>query len=60
VLDELKRRRDFRGSVVYAATAFVVPQAADLLASGLALPSWVFTAATQFISRGRSVRREDP
>jgi eukaryotic-like serine/threonine-protein kinase len=45
-LDELKRRRVVRVALVYAATAFVVLQAADLLAAGLALPPWVFAAIT--------------
>jgi Tol biopolymer transport system component len=45
-LDELKRRKVVRVAVVYAATAFVILQAADLLADGLALPSWVFAAIT--------------
>jgi eukaryotic-like serine/threonine-protein kinase len=45
-LDELRRRRVVRVALVYAATAFVVLQAADLLAAGLALPSWIFAAIT--------------
>jgi TolB-like protein len=45
-LDELKRRKVIRVALVYAATAFVVLQAADLLATGLALPAWVFAAIT--------------
>jgi eukaryotic-like serine/threonine-protein kinase len=45
-LHELKRRRVVRVAIVYAATAFVVLQAADLLGSGLALPAWVFAAIT--------------
>jgi eukaryotic-like serine/threonine-protein kinase len=45
-LDELKRRRVVRVALVYAATAFVVLQTADLLAAGLALPPWVFAAIT--------------
>lgn len=45
-LDELKRRKVVRVALVYAATAFVVLQAADLLAAGLALPPWVFAAIT--------------
>jgi eukaryotic-like serine/threonine-protein kinase len=45
-LAELRRRRVVRVALVYAATAFVVLQAADLLATGLALPPWVFAAIT--------------
>jgi eukaryotic-like serine/threonine-protein kinase len=45
-LDELRRRHVVRVALVYAATAFVVLQAADLIASGLALPPWIFAAAT--------------
>jgi TolB-like protein/Flp pilus assembly protein TadD len=46
LFDELKRRKVARVAVVYAATAFVVLQAAELLASGLGLPDWVFPAIT--------------
>jgi TolB-like protein len=52
LLDELKRRKVFRVAAVYAATAFVVLQAADLLAAGLALPSWVFSAITLLLIVG--------
>jgi eukaryotic-like serine/threonine-protein kinase len=45
-LAELKRRRVIRVALVYAATAFVILQAADLLSAGLALPSWIFAAIT--------------
>jgi eukaryotic-like serine/threonine-protein kinase len=45
-LDELRRRHVVRVALVYAATGFVVLQAADLIASGLALPAWIFAAAT--------------
>jgi hypothetical protein len=45
-LGELKRRRVVRVAIVYAATAFVVLQAADLIGAGLALPQWVFAAIT--------------
>jgi hypothetical protein len=45
-LDELRRRHVVRVALVYAATGFVVLQAADLIASGLALPPWIFAAAT--------------
>jgi adenylate cyclase len=46
LLHELKRRKVVRAALVYAATAFVVLQAADLLASGLKLPGWFFPAVT--------------
>lgn len=36
----------FRVAAVYAAGAFVVLQAADLLATGLELPAWVFSTVT--------------
>lgn len=37
-LDEQRRRKVFRVAVVYAATAFVVLQAADLILPALLLP----------------------
>lgn len=37
---ELKRRKVFRVAVVYAATAFVVLQAADILLPNLGAPDW--------------------
>jgi TolB-like protein len=49
---EFKRRKVFRVAVVYAATAFVVLQAAELLASGLGLPDWVFRAITVLVVVG--------
>jgi adenylate cyclase len=52
VIRELKRRKVFRVAVVYAATAFVVLQAADLLAAGLRLPEWVFPAVTVLVILG--------
>jgi TolB-like protein len=52
LLAELKRRKVFRVAVVYAATAFVVLQAADLVAAGLALPAWVFSAITVLVIAG--------
>jgi TolB-like protein len=51
-LDELKRRKVVRVALVYAATAFVVLQAADLLGTGLALPDWVFSAITLLVVLG--------
>lgn len=42
-LSELKRRKVFRVAAVYAATAYVVIQAADLIFPRVALPSWTVT-----------------
>lgn len=52
LLAELKRRNVVRVAVVYAATAFVVLQVAELLAQGLALPEWIFRALTLLIVVG--------
>jgi TolB-like protein len=52
LIDELKRRKVVRVAVVYAATAFVVLQAADLLAAGLRLPEWVFPVVTVLLVLG--------
>jgi TolB-like protein len=41
-IQELKRRKVFRVAVVYAATAFVVLQAADLILPALLLPDWTY------------------
>jgi adenylate cyclase len=49
---ELKRRKVVRVAVVYAATAFVVLQAADLLAKGLGLPDWAFPTVTVLLVLG--------
>jgi adenylate cyclase len=49
---ELKRRKVVRVVVVYAATAFVVLQAADLLAKGLGLPAWLFPTVTVLVVLG--------
>jgi hypothetical protein len=49
---ELKRRRVVRVAAVYGATAFVVLEAAALLAAGLALPGWVFSALTVLVIVG--------
>lgn len=46
ILSELRRRNVFRIAVVYAVTAFVVLQVAQLLGQGLDLPDWVFRAIT--------------
>lgn len=40
---EIKRRKTDRVIVVYAATAFIILQLADILAPFLSLPSWVIT-----------------
>lgn len=49
---ELKRRKVVRVAVVYAATAFVILQAADLLAKGLGLPDWAFPTVTVLLVLG--------
>ncbi len=38
--EELKRRKVFRVAVVYAATAFVILQAADIILPRLGIPEW--------------------
>lgn len=40
---EIKRRKTDRVIVLYAATAFVILQLADILAPALSLPSWITT-----------------
>lgn len=40
LLSELKRRKVFRDSAVYLASAFVIAQAADIFLPGLGLPDW--------------------
>lgn len=40
---ELKRRKVFRVAIVYAATAFVVLQAADIMLPRLGVPEWAMT-----------------
>lgn len=49
---ELKRRKVFRVAVVYAATAFVVLQAADLMLPRLAVPDWALTLVVVFTVLG--------
>jgi TolB-like protein/Tfp pilus assembly protein PilF len=49
---ELKRRNVFRVAAVYGATGFLVLQAADLLAAGLALPEVVLRTATFLVLLG--------
>jgi TolB-like protein len=51
-ISELKRRKVVRVAVVYAATAFVLLQAADLLVAGLRLPEWVFPTITVLLVLG--------
>lgn len=43
LLDELKRRKVWRVAIVYATTAFVVVQVADLTFERLTLPPWTVT-----------------
>jgi len=45
LFDELKRRKVFRVAAVYAATAFVVLQAVDLMVEALGAPGWLLTAS---------------
>jgi Tol biopolymer transport system component len=52
LLEELKRRKVVRAGLVYAAAAFVILQAADLLAGGLRLPDWVFPTITVLVVLG--------
>jgi hypothetical protein len=42
--EELKRRRVVRAVAWYAAIAFLVMQAAELVVPGLGLPEWTFRA----------------
>jgi adenylate cyclase len=51
-LAELRRRKVVRVAAVYAATGFVVIQAAELLAAGLGLPAWVFPTVTVLVVLG--------
>jgi len=55
VFAELRRRKVIRVGVVYGATAFVLLQAAQLLAAGLALPDWFFPAITVVLILGLPV-----
>lgn len=52
LFQELKRRKVFRVAVVYAATAFVLLQAAEMFAEGLGLPAWFFPAITVVLILG--------
>jgi TolB-like protein/Flp pilus assembly protein TadD len=49
---ELKRRKVIRVAVVYAATAFVVLQAADIMLPHLAVPDWAMTLVVVFAVLG--------
>ena len=49
---ELKRRKVIRVAVVYAATAFVVLQAADIMLPRLAVPDWAMTLVVAFAVLG--------
>jgi adenylate cyclase len=49
---ELKRRKVIRVAVVYAATAFVVLQAADIMLPRLAVPDWAMTLVVVFAVLG--------
>jgi TolB-like protein len=49
---ELKRRKVVRVAVVYAATAFVVLQAADIMLPRLAVPEWTMTLVVVFAVLG--------
>jgi tetratricopeptide (TPR) repeat protein len=52
LLAELKRRRVFRVAAAYGAVAFVVLQAAELLAGGLQLPPAVLSSITVVVILG--------
>jgi TolB-like protein/Flp pilus assembly protein TadD len=51
-LAELKRRKVIRVAVVYAATAFAVLQAADIMLPRLAVPDWAMTLVVVFAVLG--------
>jgi adenylate cyclase len=51
-LAELRRRKVVRVAAVYAATGFVVIQAAELLGAGLGLPAWLFPTVTVLVVLG--------
>jgi TolB-like protein len=51
-LAELKRRKVVRVAVVYAATAFVVLQAADILVPALQLPTWAMSLVVLLLAIG--------
>ena len=49
---ELKRRKTDRVLVMYAATAFVILQLADILIGGLSLPDWIMTLIIIIVATG--------
>jgi TolB-like protein/tetratricopeptide (TPR) repeat protein len=49
---ELKRRKVFRVAVVYAATAFVVLQAADIMLPRLGVPEWAMSLIVLLVALG--------
>jgi TolB-like protein/Tfp pilus assembly protein PilF len=49
---ELKRRKVFRVAVVYAATAFVVLQAADIMLPSLGVPGWALSLIVVLVILG--------
>jgi len=51
-LAELKRRKVFRVGVVYAATAFVIIQAADIMLPSLGVPAWALSLIVVMVILG--------
>jgi TolB-like protein len=51
-LDELKRRKVFRVGVVYAATGYVVLEAADLVLPRLGVPDWAMSLLVGIVVLG--------
>lgn len=51
-LDELKRRKVVRVGIVYAAVAFAVVEAADVLVPALQLPGWILSAIALLVVLG--------
>jgi TolB-like protein len=49
---ELKRRKVFRVAVVYAATAFAVLQAADIMLPRMGVPEWAMSLLVAFVVLG--------
>jgi TolB-like protein len=52
LFEELRRRKVVRVAVVYAATAFAVLQAADIMLPRLAVPEWAMTLVVVFAVLG--------
>jgi TolB-like protein/tetratricopeptide (TPR) repeat protein len=52
VVRELRRRKVFRVAVVYAATAFVVLQAADILLPAMGVPEWAMGLIVALLALG--------